>query len=77
MSGQHLVEPTRTGPPRTDAQKVRQRHVPAVHLAYAGSSKDSHPIDGSPVNQQANLTSEKRSNKSVADSTEIWPNEGV
>src|SRR5262249_30460907 len=46
MRGQHFVEPTRAGASRTDAQKVRQGHVPAAHR-LRWKLQDSHPTGAS------------------------------
>jgi len=77
MSGQHSVELTRAGSPRTDTQKVRQRHFLAAHrLSWKLHGLVTHRRICGEVNKR-NLTSEKRSNKSGADWAEISPDEAV
>jgi hypothetical protein len=67
MPGQYLVEPTCAGSPRTDGQKVRQHHFPAAHRLRWKLQRFA-PLRRICREVNANLTSEKRSNKSDADS---------
>src|SRR5262249_22030809 len=75
MPDQHFMEPTRAGSPRTDAQKVRQRHIPAAHRLRW--KLPLHP----PAHLRCGLTSEPNIGETPeqvgADSAEIWPVEAV